>query len=65
MMKRQTYFFDYDPDALKGGIDGLFGRMPPELQKVVRKIQDAPNYDFAAMEMLDALEIKWRKNRGV
>lgn len=60
-MKRQAYHLDYDPDTLKGDIEGLYGRMPSQLQKVVRKIQDAANYDFAAMEMLDALEIEWRK----
>lgn len=60
-MKQLKFFFDYDPAPLKGDIEGLFGRMPPDLQKIVRKIQDAPNYDFAAMEMLNALEIEWRK----
>jgi len=51
-----------DPVVIPAGeIDGLYGRMPGKLQKLVRKIADAPNYDFAAMELLDAFEIEWRK----
>lgn len=50
----------YDHGALCGDIEGLYGRMPPELQKLVRKIMDAPNYDFGAMELLDALDVEWR-----
>lgn len=45
----------------KGDIDGLFGRMPSSMQRLVRRVMDAPNYDFGAMELLDALEIEWRK----
>lgn len=45
----------------RGEIEGLYGRMPGMFQKLVRKIADAPNYDFAAMELLDAFEIEWRK----
>ncbi len=44
-----------------GEINGLYGRIPPIFQKLVRKISDASNYDFAAMELLDAFEIEWRK----
>lgn len=44
-----------------GEIDGLFSRLPPIFQKLVRKIADAPSYDFAAVELLDAFEIEWRK----
>src|SRR5262245_39165287 len=44
----------------KGDIDGLYGRIPPMFQKLVRKIADAPNYDYGAMELLDAFEIEWR-----
>ncbi len=51
----------YDPTLLKGDIGGLYGRMPSELQKLVRKIADAPNYDYAAMELLDAFQMEWRK----
>ena len=52
----------YDEVAIPpGDITGLYGRMPPIFQKLVRKIADAPNYDFAAMELLDAFEIEWRK----
>lgn len=50
----------YDDAALKGDIEGLYGRMPGDLRKLVRKIVDAPNYDFAAMEMLDAMNMDWR-----
>jgi hypothetical protein len=50
------------PSAVEPGeIDGLYGRMSPGFQRLVRKIADAPNYDFAAMELLDAFEIEWRK----
>lgn len=49
------------PAIAPGDIDGLYGRIPPIFQKLVRKIADAPNYDFAAMELLDAFEIEWRK----
>jgi hypothetical protein len=45
---------------VKGDIDGLYGRMPADAQKLVRKIADAPNYDYAAMEFLDALGTEWR-----
>lgn len=53
---------DASIDATKGDIDGLYGRLPPDLMKLVRKIADAPNYDFAAMEMLDHLGVEWRKS---
>lgn len=52
----------YDSKAIKGDVDGLYGRMPIELQKLVRKISDAPNYDHAAMELLDAYDIEWRRD---
>ena len=55
-----TGLFD-KPDIEKGEVDGLYGRMPPIFQRLVRRIADAPNYDFAAMELLDAFEIEWRK----
>ncbi len=45
----------------KGDLEGLYGRMPAGYQKLVRKIVDAPNYDYAAMEFLDAFKIEWRK----
>lgn len=48
-------------DSVKGDVIGLYGRMPLELQRLVRKIADAPNYDYAAIELLDALNIEWRK----
>ena len=48
-------------DGLRGDIEGLYGRMPADLQKLVRKIVDAPNYDYAAMELLDAMNAEWRK----
>lgn len=51
---------DLNPASLKGEIEGLYGRLPPDLMKLVRKIADAPNYDFGAMELLDALDIEWR-----
>lgn len=47
--------------VIKGNIEGLYGRMPGDLQKLVRKIADAPNYDYAAMELLDAFQIEWRE----
>jgi len=49
------------PEIEKGDIEGLYGRMPAIFQKLVRKIADAPNYDFGAMVLLDAFEIEWRK----
>jgi hypothetical protein len=49
-----------DERCLKGDLEGLYGRMPGDLQKLVRRISDAPNYDFAAMELLDALNADWR-----
>jgi hypothetical protein len=52
----------YDATAIKGDINGLYGRMPVELQKLVRKIRDAHNYDYAAMELLDAFSMEWRQN---
>jgi hypothetical protein len=60
-MKTVSYGIEYDPEALAGDVDGLYGRMPPQLQKLVRKIVDAPNYDFAAMELLDGFQMEWRK----
>lgn len=51
---------EYDANAVVGDVAGLYGRMPGDLQKLVRKIADAPNYDYAAIELLDALNIKWR-----
>lgn len=51
----------YDSNAVKGDIEGLYGRMPDDLRKLTRKIADAPNYDYAAMELLDALNVDWRK----
>lgn len=50
----------YDNATLKGDIEGLYGRMPADLRKLVRKIADAPNYDYAAMELLDAFNAEWR-----
>lgn len=41
-------------------VDGLYGRLPGRLQRIVRKVADAANYDFAAMELLDGLGIEWR-----
>lgn len=51
----------YDSRTIIGDVEGLYGRMPVNLQKLVRKIADAPNYDNAAVEMLDALNIEWRE----
>ena len=51
----------YDADSIKGDYAGLYRRMPHELQRLVRKIADAPNCDYAAIELLDALNIEWRK----
>jgi len=45
---------------VKGDIDGLYGRAPGDLQRLVRKIADAPNYDFAMMEFLDGIDEEWR-----
>lgn len=57
-----AWFLEVMPERITAGdIDGLFGRMPGIFQKLVRKIADAPNYDFAAMELLDAFGIEWRK----
>jgi hypothetical protein len=50
----------YDAETVRGGIEGLYGRAPAGLQKLIRKIADAPDYDFAAMELLDAMNIDWR-----
>ena len=61
-MKQVCYYVRYDDALLKGGIDGLYGRMPGGLQKLVRKIADAPNYDYAAMELLDAFQMEWRND---
>jgi hypothetical protein len=55
---------DGHPPMKKGDIVGLYGRMPVEFQKLVRKIQDAHNYDYAAMELLDAFRIEWRDYDG-
>lgn len=51
---------EYDANAVSGNAAGLYGRMPVNLQKLVRKIADAPDYDHAAIELLDALNIEWR-----
>lgn len=51
----------YDPAKIKGDIEGLYGRMPGDMQKLVRKIVDAPNYDYAAMELLDKMNVDWRR----
>ena len=45
---------------VKGDIDGLYGLLPADLKKLVRKIIDAPNYDYAAMELLDNCKVEWR-----
>jgi len=46
-----------------GELDGLYGRLPPELQKLIRRVADADNYDLAAMDFLDSFEdIEWRKD---
>ncbi len=50
-----------DLETKNADVNGLYGRMPPAYQKLVRKIADAPNYDFAAMEFLDAFKIEWRE----
>lgn len=50
-----------EPEMVTGEIDGLYGRLPSDLKKLVRKIADAPNYDFAAMELLDAFQVEWRE----
>jgi hypothetical protein len=47
-------------ESLKGEVDGLYGRLPPEMMRLVRRIADAANYDLAAMELLDGLELEWR-----
>ena len=49
-----------DVAALKGNVAGLYGRMPVDLQRLVRKIADASDYDHGAMELLDAFKIEWR-----
>jgi hypothetical protein len=46
--------------TVKGDIEGLYGRLPDDLKKLVRKIADAPNYDYAAMELLDICRVEWR-----
>lgn len=51
---------EYDANAVRGDVAGLYGRMPVNLQKLVRKIADAPDYDHAAIELLDELNIEWR-----
>lgn len=61
MTEKPDYFLFFKEQIDKGGIDGLYGRMPDKLKKLVRKIADAPNYDFAAMELLDAFEVEWRE----
>lgn len=50
----------YDAKTIRGDVIGLYGRMPAELRRLVCKIADAPNYDCAALELLDALNIHWR-----
>jgi hypothetical protein len=45
---------------VKGDIDGLYGRLPDDLKRLVRRIVDAPNYDYAAMELLDICKVEWR-----
>lgn len=47
--------------TVKGDFEGLYGRLPGDLQKLVRKIMDSPTYDFGAMELLDYLDIEWRE----
>lgn len=61
MKSTATLTTQYESAALKGDIEGLYGRMPRDLQKLCRKICDAPNYDFAAMELLDVFNIDWRE----
>lgn len=51
----------YDAKAIIGDVEGLYGRLPADLQRLVRKIADAPNYDNAAVEMLNALNVEWRE----
>lgn len=48
------------PTEFIGPIEGLYGRMPVELKRVIRKMVDAPDYDYAAMELMDAFNIEWR-----
>lgn len=50
------------PKSVKGDLRGLYGRLPPKLQKLVRKISDAPSYDHGAMELLDAGDVEWRED---
>lgn len=50
----------YDAKTIRGDVIGLYGRMPADLRRLVCKIADAPNYDCAALELLDALNIHWR-----
>jgi hypothetical protein len=59
--KLYTIEVKIDPDALKGRVDGLYGRMPPDMQRRARKIRDAHNLDYAALELLDAFQIEWRE----
>lgn len=56
-----TLTTQFESEAVKGDIEGLYGRMPADLKKLCRKMCDAPNYDFAAMELLDAFNADWRK----
>ena len=46
-----------------GELEGLYGRLHPDLKRLVRRVADADNYDLAAMEFLDSFaDIEWRKN---
>jgi hypothetical protein len=46
-----------------GELDGLYGRLPPDLKMLVRRVADADYYDLAAMIFLDSFtDIEWRKD---
>jgi hypothetical protein len=46
-----------------GELDGLYGRLPPDLKRLVRRVADAANYDLASMDFLDSFaDIEWRKD---
>jgi hypothetical protein len=60
MFKHYTVGGKFDADTLKGSITGLYGRIPPDLQRLVRKIMDSPSMDYGAMELLDVFQIEWR-----
>jgi hypothetical protein len=46
-----------------GELEGLYGRLHPDLKRLVRRVADADNYDLAAMDFLDSFsDIEWRKD---